>query len=153
MKKPRKSNRSKLPPRPTGFEILDLEWSAMAPRVDAYLAALPQNAHEAWGTERGLLAFVYALADVGTGTELARTLGPTLLRLRQRELRKRKLVLSDCVWLITAVLVRSARRQHPGALTGQVWLLIRDRLRALIGRAFRGLALPDSFQFAEDSEC
>ena len=125
----------------------------MAPRVDAYLAALPQNAHEAWGTERGLLAFVYALADVGTAeAELARTLGPTLLRLRQRELRKRKLVLSDCVWLITAVLVRSARRQNPGALTVQVWLLIRDRLRALMGRAFRGLAISESFEFAEDLE-
>ena len=153
MKKPRKPIRPKLPSEPTGFELLDLDWAAMAPRAESILSALLRNAHETWRTERGLLAFVYALDDVVTAeAELARTLGPTLVRLRQRQLRKQRLVLSDCTWLITSVLARSAQKQYPSALPGQVLLLVRDRLRILMRRAFSGLALPDSIQFAEGSE-
>jgi hypothetical protein len=153
MKKPRKSKKPKLPPPPTGFELLDMQWSAIAPRAEAYLALLPPSADESWGTEEGMLAFIYALHDVNVArAELDRTLGLTLVRLRQRELRKNELTLSDCTALIISVLARSARRQHPSALPSQLLLLIRDRVRALIGRALRGLALLDSFRLAEGSE-
>jgi hypothetical protein len=125
----------------------------MAPQAEAILSALPLNADEIWGTEKGLLAFVYALDDVVKAEEeLARSRGPTLIRLRQRQLRQRRLVLSDCTRLITSVLARSARKRYPSALPSQVLLLVRDRLKILMRRAFLGLGLPDSFQFAKGSE-
>ena len=39
--KPRKARKPKLPPVPTGFELVDLEWASMAPEAEALLAELP----------------------------------------------------------------------------------------------------------------
>ena len=144
MKKPRKSNRSKLPPPPTGFEILDLEWAAMAPRGEALLAELPLDASDSWGTEDGMLKFIYARRKVDrAAAELAATTAPTLVRLRQRELQRNRRAQLDCTMNICSALARSARQQHPNAVPGQVLLLIRDQCKTLLRGALRGLPCPE----------
>lgn len=138
MKKPRKSNGPKLPPAPTGYEIIDLEWAALGPKAGVLLKELPANVHKDWGTRYGALAYLLVRHKVSVATaELTRTRSPTLIRIRERNLRLDELAFSNCGCSIAAAVAQRAQREYPAALPSQVLLLVRDRCKLLFRQAFR----------------
>lgn len=132
------SRKPKLPPAPTGYEIIDLEWAALGPQAGAILTALPAGVHKDWDTKFGALAYLLVKHKVGVAAaELARTRSPTLIRMRQRNLRLDELALSKCVCSIAAAVAQRVKREYPTAKLNQVLLLVRDRCKLLFRQAFR----------------
>ena len=131
----KRRKKTELPPPPTGYELLDLQWADMASDADVILSSLPREVDESWGTEAGGRRFLHAMLKAMVAREeVERTQAPLLRRLRQRKLRVATMHLKDYARCIAAAHAGLARRAHPRALPSQVLLLVRDQFRVVIER-------------------
>jgi hypothetical protein len=124
--------RSELPPEPTGYELLDLIWAHLTPYAAGLLTAAPVE--RKWATKQGMAKFVVTLVLAETARTAAKEgrTDKTIARVRQREAERLERQLHSEALAIIAALGAEQRQQWSQASPGQLWLLVRDRIRVLI---------------------
>lgn len=136
MTRKQRGTRRELPPEPTGYELLDLLWAHLAPYASIALAAAPVERQ--WATTRGMAKFVVTLTlgeAARAAAEESRT-DKAIARVRRREAERLERQLQSEAFAIIAALGAEQRQQWPRASPGQLWLLVRDRIRVLIKALF-----------------
>jgi hypothetical protein len=123
-----------LPPVPTGNEVLDLLWRDTASLARQVFIALPHGASDEWATAAGVGMLDRTLMrEDAARRELARTDAQSTLWLSRHRAWQCKVQLGrEHAGCIAAAIVRGIRHDYPDAAPEQVWLVLRDRLRALI---------------------
>jgi hypothetical protein len=125
--------RKKLPPPPTGAELLDLIWASQTPLAPYLLSDEPSGVDPAWATAKGIRGFwLLVQAYDQAKAELDRTPeASTLRQLRQRRLKRLAAQSGECAGLIFAALADAARSANRKASTGQIWVLVFEGFKAL----------------------
>lgn len=130
----RKKN-STLPPAPTGYELFDLKWAGLTSAVEELLALVEPDT--AWTTHESAMRYA---ATVMRRDELAAELqyapgGRVIARARQRKVELLDMSSKVQALYICASLVEQAFVDFPDANFGQAWVIVRDRVRALLSKA------------------
>lgn len=130
-----RKKKSTLPPAPTGYELFDLRWAGLTPAVEELLALVDADA--AWTTHESAMRYA---ATVMRRDELAAELkfapgGRVIARARQRKVALLDRSLQVQAQFICASLVEQVLVEFPDANFGQAWVVVRDRVRALLRTA------------------
>lgn len=131
----KRKKKSRLPPGPTGNEVLDLLWAEQMPLAEALLPLV--QADPAWTSPESALRFA---ATVMLHNELeaelqARPGGRIVMRARQRRVALLRRSMTVQTLQICAALAAEAHNDYPGASFSQAWLVVRDRVRASMNDA------------------
>lgn len=133
----RKAGKKKpaLPSIPPGNELLDILWRDTARHAREVFTALPEDVPDEWATPAGIdMLDRTLLREVAAKHELAQTrTGSALWLTRHRAAQREVLLGYEQAQRIAAALVRGIRHDYPKAAPEQVWLVLRDRFRALVG--------------------
>lgn len=124
----------KLPPAPSGDELLDLVWASYVHLAPHLFEGLPSGVNPKWATTKGVCAFwVLVLAIADAEAELDRTpLTSTLRRQRERRLQWLEQRSLECAGLICAALAAAATSAHRNANQGQLWVLVFEGFKRLV---------------------
>lgn len=125
--------REKLPPMPSGTELLDMQWRDLAPQARKLFAVLPACTDESWATVAGIKAYATTLAlrERGERALASTPASSTLMRMRRREAERLDALANDQTLNIVTALKRRICADWPNATPEQVLLLIAGRFRAL----------------------
>ena len=109
--------REKLPPMPSGTELLDMQWRDLAPQARKLFADLPACTDESWATVAGIRAYATTLALRERGEQaLASTpASSTLMRMRRREAERLDALANDQMLNIVTALKRRICADWPKA--------------------------------------
>lgn len=141
----RKTKSSTLPPPLTGDEPLDLVWAGLTPYAEELVSLVKFD--PAWATHQCAMRFVAAVfRHDELAAELLRSPGGRLIA---RERRRRVELLEWSLMVqtlhICAAVAEQVRSEYPSVAFGQVWAIVRDRVRALMRSATTAaLELPES---------
>jgi len=139
MLRKQRRQRRELPPEPSGYELLDVLWAHLAPHAALLLTAAAVEPQ--WATQQAMAKFVVTL----TRAEAARTAAKAsrtdraIARVRQREAERLERQLQSEAFAIISALGAEQRQQWPRASPGQLWLLVRERIRVLIKALLTGI--------------
>lgn len=141
----RKTKSSTLPPPLTGDEPLDLVWAGLTPYAEELLSLV--KVVPVWATHECAMRFAAAvLRHDELAAELLYSPGGRLIA-RERRRRVEHLewsLMVQTLHICTAVAAQ-VRSEYPSIAFGQVWTVVRDRVRALMrGAATAVLELPES---------
>lgn len=144
-----RKKKPRLPPAPTGYELFDLRWASLTPAVEELLAL--GDADAAWTTLESAMRYA---ATVMRRDELAAELkfapgGRVIARARQRKVALLDRSLQVQAQFICASLLQQACVDFPDANFGQAWVIVRDRVRALLSRATNAVLDLTEFERAE----
>lgn len=124
-----------LPDPLTGYAMDDLLWDSASPLATLIFEDLEGQApaEPFWSTVSGAARYYASALEARTAKRLyEETAAPLLRRVREVDWRRRqKMATLDAMMLWSALLVQQAAL-HPKASDGQLWVLIRDALRALV---------------------
>lgn len=126
---------SELPPAPTGDELHDIIWATLTPWAEPLMSQVEPDPQE--HAAATAMELVQAHVQIGrlreslTNTRSGRIV--TRLRKRQVEVFERELALNSV--RLCATLGAQVRAEWPDAQPGQHWVVVRDRVRALLGDA------------------
>lgn len=131
----KRKKKPRLPPGPTGNEVLDLLWAEQMPLAEALLPFVEVDL--AWTSPECALRFA---ATVMLHNELeaefqARPGGRIVMRARQRRVALLKRSMTVQTLQVCAALSAEAHSQYPDASFSQTWLVVRDKVRALMNDA------------------
>lgn len=126
--------RKKLPPAPTGTEVLDLVWASLVPLAPYLLNEGPTDADPAWAMVEALRSFWLLLqASDQAKRELDRTPETsTVRRLRERHHAQLTARCGECAKLIFMALAARARSANRKASLGQLWVLVFEDFKTLV---------------------
>lgn len=145
----KRRHREKLPPIPSGTEILDMEWREMTPYAEIIFEALPVGIADRWASAVGVHQFwVSTRACDRARCELERTATHSALwHMRDREAKRLATRSDEFAANLLGALHRDFVKDWPMARPEQVLLLIQRRLEALtdeVASAIRaGVVLPE----------
>lgn len=124
----------KLPPEPTGYELADVLWADAAWMAPALLAMLPVDVDPDWATGAAAETMLAVHDQLRKQrAEVSRTAAQsTMRRLRQRELLRLERMQTAVYWNVAAALALKAKAEHPKASPAQVFILIKEEVRALL---------------------
>lgn len=132
---PKRRKTSKIPPGPTGDEPLDLAWAGLTRRAELLMSLLP--ADPVWATPECALRYATTVLRYDElVAQLTRAPGGRVVaRARQRRVALLHASKMLQALFICAALTAEARAQHPKATFGQVWFVVRDRVKQLVRAA------------------
>jgi hypothetical protein len=132
------TRRPKLPPVPTGFEIMDLRWSQLIPLASAYVAILPESPDATNASPQGIRCLAALLeAKKAAQTEMQRTPAASTVRLvRHRNLMRLEKQFQERALDLVGALVARARAAFPKARPAQLLTVARNDFKRLLTESF-----------------
>lgn len=128
----------KLPPVPSGTEVLDLSWRELTPWAGWLFENLPGNVSDSWASADGLYSFWMCTRERDRARrEFRQTpIFSTVWRIRKRRVDRLKVLVDAEACYLVAALYRGICRDWPNAKPEQTLLLVQRRLSVLTDELF-----------------